>query len=303
MEEKKKLHIVIAGGSGLVGMQLTELLFADGFRVSHLGRKPSKHSNTNFYKWNPSENFIDANAIKEADFIVNLSGESIAGKRWTAKQKQLIIQSRLQSAQLLQHSLNTIPNQVKAIVCASAIGFYGNRMDIVNEESTKGKGFLADTVEAWEQANKNYTVRTVIFRLGNVLSVKGGVLDQLRKPLNFFICPFLGGGKQPFSWIHIDDLCSMIRYAIREQTLAGIFNATAPQTMPQKQFMLTLKKEMKKVALNIVVPAWVLKIILGQQAAIVLEGANVSSAKIQQHGFVFQYPQLSHGLTQLLKHE
>ena len=234
---------------------------------------------------------------------MNLSGESIAGKRWTDKRKKEILQSRLQSAALLRQSLNTIPHTVKAIICASAIGYYGNRIETVNEESKKGIGFLADTVEDWENENKNYPARTVIFRFGNVLSAKGGVLAELKKPLYFFACPFLGGGKQLFSWIHIDDLCNMIQFAISDYDTTGIYNAVAPEVVSQKQFMLTLKKAMNKFALKFAVPSWVLKLVLGEQAALVLDGANVSSIKIQKQGFVFRYAEAESALKQILKNE
>lgn len=303
MNDDKILHVVIAGGSGLIGSRLTEMLMAEKFRVSHLGRHQSKNSGVGFYQWNPSENQIDANAIKQADYIVNLAGESVAGKRWTAKRKSQIIQSRLQSAALLQKSLAEIPNRVKAIICASAIGYYGNTHALVDEQNKKGNGFLAHTVDEWEKANSHYKIRTAIFRIGNVLSPSGGALKELLFPLNFFVNPIIGGGNQPFSWIHIDDLCSMIMRAISHENFSGTFNAVAPEVVTQKEFMLILKAVKHSSALNIPVPGLVLKLILGEQASIVLEGAKVSSKKIIANGFQFHYPDLKQALTQLLKHE
>ncbi len=303
MSESKIFHVVIAGGSGMIGTRLTEILLAENFRVSHLGRHPSKKSTVGFYQWNPSTNSIDSNAIKEADYIVNLAGESVAGKRWTAKRKSQIIQSRLQSAALLQKSVAEIPNRVQAIICASAIGYYGNTNEVAIEEHKKGNGFLADTVDEWEKANSHYKVRTTIFRIGNVLSPKGGALKELLLPLNFFVNPFLGGGNQPFSWIHIDDMCRVIIHAIKNETLSGTFNAVAPEVVTQKDFMLKLKQVKHSAAINILVPSFVLKLILGEQASIVLEGAKVSSKKIIASGFHFHYPELKNALSQLLNNE
>lgn len=300
MKEVKKIHVVIAGGSGLIGARLTEILLAENFRVSHLGRHQSKNSGVGFYQWDPSKKIMDANTIKEADYIVNLAGESVAGKRWTATRKSQIIQSRLQSAALLQKSLSEIPNQVKGIICASAIGYYGDTKAVVDEQSKKGNGFLADTVNEWEKANSHYKIRTSIFRIGNVLSPKGGALKELLLPLNFFVNPFLGGGNQLFSWIHIDDLCLMIMQAIKLENLSGTFNAVAPDVVTQKEFMLKLKELKHSSAINIPVPSVVLKIILGEQASIVLEGANVSPKKIIENGFQFRYPKLQPALTQLI---
>ncbi len=291
---------MIAGGSGLIGSRLSELLKDAGFRVSHLGRHQVKQSGIGFYQWNPAEESINPKAISEADYIINLAGESIAGKRWTAKRKKEIIDSRVQSARLLQKSITEIPNKVKAVVCASAVGYYGNRNEIVDEQSKKGKGFLADVVEEWENANIHYSVRTIIFRFGNVLSSQGGVLKELENPLRFFVNPILGSGEQMFPWIHIDDLCNMIIYALSEKKLSGIYNAVAPTIVTQKEFMFSLKNIMHSKALNIKVPDVFLKLLLGEQAAIVLDGANVSSEKIQQQGFVFHYPELKEALIELM---
>ncbi len=294
------LHVIIAGGSGLIGSRLSELLLAAGFRVSHLGRHQLKQSGIGFYQWNPAKESINPKAISEADYIINLAGDSIAGKRWTTKQKIKIIDSRVKSARLLQKSITEIPNNIKAVVCASAVGYYGNRNEIVDEQSVKGKGFLADVVEEWENANNHYPVRTIIFRLGNVLSQQGGVLKELIKPLRFFVNPILGSGRQMFPWIHIDDLCNMIIYALSENKMSGTYNAVAPTIVTQKEFMLSLKKIKHSYALNIKVPELFLKLLLGEQAAIVLEGANVSSEKIQQQGFVFHYPELKEALKELV---
>lgn len=247
------MHVIIAGGSGLIGSRLSELLLEENFTVSHLGRHRSKNPHVGFYQWNPQKALIDAKAIKEADYIVNLAGESIAGKRWTAKRKREITESRIKSAQLLQKSVAEIPNNVKSIICASAIGYYGNRNEIVDEQSAKGTGFLADTVEEWENANSHYKIRTVIFRFGNVLSKNGGVLPELIKPLRFFVNPFLGGGTQLFPWIHIDDLCRMIIYVIHQQGLSGIFNAVAPDVVTQKEFIRMLKKEKHFQAIDVTI--------------------------------------------------
>ena len=303
----KILHVVIAGGSGMIGMRLTELLLLQGFRVSHLGRKQKAQSTDTqqvpVYHWNPAELSIDPDAITDADFVVNLAGESIAGKHWTTKRKQAILQSRLSSAKVLEQAINHSHNNVKAIICASAIGIYGDRRDPVNEDSKTGSGFLAATCKHWEKANSNYNVRTVILRFSNVLSTKGGVLSEMIKPLRFGMVPFFGGGSQMFSWIHIDDVCNMIIHCIHKENLKGIYNAVAPQVVSQKYFMLKIKALKKVSAINITVPAWSLKLLLGEMSAIVLAGVNVSSEKIQQSLFAFQYPDINSALSDLLSNE
>ncbi len=299
--------VLIAGGTGLVGERLTQLLIQNGYKVLLLSRKKHNHGNISVYEWDLENGNIDENAILRADHIINLAGEGIADGRWTDARKKRIIESRTKSAQLLLATCQRLNIFPKSYVSAAAIGFYGNRAsEILDEESSAGTGFLAESCCAWETAAQAWEAtetRTVICRIGIVLSTRGGALCETLKPLRFGIATYFGNGKQYSSWIHIDDLCGILQRAIEDDEMIGTYNAVAPNPASNKEFTKSLASIFPRPSFLLPVPSFALRLVLGETADVVLDGSIVSSAKIEQQGFVFQFPELKPALEDILYRE
>jgi uncharacterized protein len=299
--------VLIAGGTGLVGARLVQQLIQSGYKVMLLSRKKHNHGNIPVYEWDVATGRIDENAILRADHIINLAGEGIVDARWTDERKRQIIESRTQSAALLLATCQKLQHFPKTYIAASAIGYYGDRSnDILDEDSAKGNGFLTESCVAWENASHAWTeagIRTVITRIGIVCSTRGGALAETIKPLRFGMGVFFGLGKQYYSWIHIDDLCSILQRALEDDEMQGIYNAVAPNPVSNKEFTRTLARVMKRPYLLLPAPSFALKLVLGELSHVILDSAIVSSAKIEQQGFVFQFPELKSALEDILYRE
>ncbi len=296
-----KETILITGGSGLVGQELTSLL-KDKYNITWVGRSKNDAIPVKQYIWDPMMGTMDAEAIANADYIINLAGENLAKPRWTNKNKQRFIDSRVKSSLLLQKKLKEIPNNVQAVICSSAIGIYNDAGEKWQKEESQDVSvdFLGITVKQWEAENQHFTCRTVILRIGIVLSMKGGAFPPLYKPLFAGAAPVFGKGKHYQSWIHIQDLCRMIQFALEEKEISGIYNAVAPNPVTYYNFMDLLQKTISWPTIKIPVPDFFLKILLGEKAVIILKGGRISSESIQQKGFSFTYPDLASALKQLL---
>jgi uncharacterized protein (TIGR01777 family) len=301
--------ILISGGTGLVGTALTSLLTQKGYDVIILSRSARKSSvpNVTYATWDIDKPVIDKTAISKADYIVHLAGAGVADKRWSDKRKQEIVDSRTKSSALLANALRETPNNVKAVVSSSAIGFYGadkkNKTRSFTEDMPADTSFLGDTCKQWEQsiqAVKEHGKRLVILRTGIVLSNEGGALPEFEKPLRFGIAALLGGGKQMISWIHIDDLCRLYLYAIENAQMEGVFNAVAPNPVTNKELTLELAQRIRgRFYVPVHVPAFALKIALGEMSTEVLKSATVSAHKISGKGFQFLYPSINAALDSL----
>ena len=305
-------NILITGGTGMVGRALTQLLLTKGHQVCILTRNTnrSNHPHISYYQWDIQKGTIDPEAIGKADHIIHLAGAGVADKRWNNARKKEILDSRVQSGELLVHALKTIPNQVKSLVSASGIGWYGP--DTANslekgfrEEAPADTDFLGETCRQWENAIapvENNGIRLVILRLGIVLSNDGGAMIEFKKPVKFGIATILGTGKQIISWIHIKDLCHLFIQSMEETQFKGVYNAVAPETVTNKNLILTLAKKMKgSFYLAFQVPAFLLKLILGEMSIEILKSANVNSYKVQSAGFKHQYPNIDQALEELVK--
>lgn len=297
--------VLITGGTGLVGKALGRALLEKGYHVIIVtrdrNRKPAT-ANLSYAAWNVEERTIDKSAIEKADHIIHLAGAGVADKRWTKKRKQEIIDSRVKSSQLIVDSLKAIPNKVKSVVSASAIGWYGADAaipKIFREDDAPDDTFLGKTCEQWENSIEPVTrsgKRLVKLRIGIVLSKDGGALKEFLKPLKFGVAAILGNGKQVISWIHIDDLVRIFIAAIENETLNGIYNAVAPNPVSNKELTLTLAKSRKRFYIPVHVPSFILKILLGEMSVEVLKSATVSSNKIQQSGFEFRFSGIKEAL-------
>lgn len=299
--------ILITGGTGLIGTALTTLLREKGHRVIILSRHAAP-GNPDIFQWDYNRETIDPDAIRQADHIVHLAGAGVADKRWSAKRKQEIVDSRTKTSALLVKALTDIPNKVRSVISTSGIGWYGPDAAIPNprpfEETDPADGdFLGDTCRLWEEAIAPVTrlgKRLVIFRVGPVLSTKGGMLAEFRKPVRMGVAPILGSGKQVFSWIHIDDLCRLYAEAIERDDLNGIYNAAAPHPVDDRTLTLALAKQFKgRYFVPIYVPAFLLKWLVGEMCVEVLKSTTVSVKKIRTAGFQFIYPSIDAALANL----
>ncbi len=297
--------ICITGGNGMIGKKLTDSLTKNDHNVIILTRHPEKDTRPHVIqkKWDILSGYIDPEALAHTDVIIHLAGANVAEKRWTKQRKEEIVSSRTESGRLLAKALQSNPNRVKTIISASAIGWYGpDSGEFFTEDMPNYPDFLGDTCKKWEESLhpvKNMGIRLVTLRIGIVLSNNGGALAEFKKPIQFGIAPILGNGKQIISWIHIDDLCRIFEKSMTDITVNGIYNATAPQPISNKDFMLTLANNMRKFFIPVYVPALALKIVLGEMSIEVLKSCTVSSAKIQETGFQFIYPSLETALKQL----
>ncbi len=292
--------ILITGGSGLVGTRLSEMLIDQGYEVAHLSRDPDKFSKYKSFRWDIKEQYIDENAIAYADYIIHLAGAGVADEKWTEERKQVILNSRVDSANLLHKCLQKVENHVKGIISASAVGIYGDSGDqLVSEESIEADDFLAEVCKAWEQSAwqfKNLDLRTVILRLGIVLSKEGGALPQMAKPIKMMAGAPLGSGKQFMSWIHIDDACRLFIRAIEDTQMEGVYNAVAPHPVTNKEFTKELAEAMHKPLVLPKVPEFALNLVLGKKSEVILASQRVSANKVLQTGFTFEYNYLDEAL-------
>lgn len=303
--------ILISGGTGMIGQAITRALLAKGYRVIILSRRKKKSdpgSMLSYAQWDPARNEIDPAAIGEADHIIHLAGAGVADKRWTDKRKEEIVNSRVQGSRLLAESLRNIPNKVKSVISASAIGWYGPDPVIPNPQPFKETdkpdvSFLGNTCRLWEESIgpvEQTGKRLVRLRIGIVLAKEGGAFREFYKPLRFGLATILGNGRQVVSWIHTDDLVRLFLFALENVQISGVFNAVAPQPVSNRELIRTIAKERKKFYIPFRVPSFLLKLMLGEMSVEILKSATVSSQKVEEAGFSFQYPEIRSALRSLL---
>ncbi|PHS53795.1 MAG: TIGR01777 family protein [Lutibacter sp.] len=288
--------ILVTGGTGLIGKQVCKLLQNNGYSVLILSRTKSK--NPSIYYWNIEKNYIDKQAILNANYIIHLAGAAIADKRWTKNRKLELINSRVKSTNLLFSYIKTFNPDLKGFISASAIGYYGaiTSSKIFVEKDTHGKDFISTICKHWEKATHQFIsidIRTVIFRIGVVFSKRGGAFKKITIPIRFGIGTVLGNGKQYMPWIHIDDLCAMYLKAIEDTTITGTFNAVCPEHITNEQLTKTIVNALKKPLWLPNMPSSILRFIFGEMSTILLKGSRVSSKKIQETGFHFSYKKLT----------
>lgn len=293
-------RILISGASGLIGTALIHALEKRGDQVIRLIRRtPQSESEM---QWDPMQT-VPANLISGFDAVVHLSGETVAG-RWTERKKKAIRESRVGSTSNLASALAKAEKPPATFICASAIGYYGNRGDeVLTEESPSGQGFLAEVSREWEQASQlaaQAGIRVVNLRIGVVLSRDGGALKQMLLPFRLGLGGRIGSGRQWFSWIHIDDLVAAVLHILQTAQLRGPVDMVSPNPVTNAEFTKELAKAVSRPAI-FPVPAFIVRLAFGEFAEEgLLASARVVPRKLIESGFCFQYPELQAVLADLL---
>lgn len=301
------MRVLITGATGLIGQEIVKRCHEKEIEVSYLTTSKSKISQAENYKgfyWNPKANEIDIDCFKGVDAIIHLAGATVS-KRWTSSYKKEIISSRTETTALLINTLKNIEHQIKQVVSASAIGIYPdsltNYYDQTHNETSSS--FLGQVVSVWEQAvdefsKLNITVSKI--RIGLVLSNKGGALQEIVKPIKFGLGAAFGSGKQWQSWIHIKDLANLFLYTL-EKEISGIYNGVAPNPVSNTELTKTAANILKKPLFMPNIPKFFMKLVLGDMHILLFESQRVSSKKIENKGFHFEYNYLEPALVDLLR--
>ncbi len=291
-------HILIAGGSGLIGKKLALRLVEKGYEVSILSRKPS---GSNHYYWDPSKKEIDATVLHKVDVIINLSGAGIADKKWSHERKLELQNSRVGTNVFLFSLVDQLPN-LKQYICSSGINAYGyNDEKIYTETDTYGTDFLSQLVRVWELSADQFSAKCKVakIRTAMVLSSKGGALGRLMPVVKFGLGSGIGKGTQASPWIHMDDLVEMYVFAV-ENELEGTYNALAGFDS-NYDLMKTLAQTLRKPYWLPNVPGFVMRRLFGEMALMLLNGVRASNEKIIEKGFHFKHTTLKEALNDLLK--
>ena len=303
------MKIAITGATGLVGSRLVAQLNQAGHNILVFTRNPSKAqkvfssvSNLEIVQYTPQESGTWQQSVSGCDALINLAGEPIA-ERWSPQQKQAILESRQIGTRKLVEAIAMAEQKPQVLVSGSAIGYYGtSENSAFDETSGSGTDFLAQVCQNWEQEAQKVTehgVRLVIFRIGIVLA-NGGALGKMIGPFKMFAGGPIGSGKQWFSWIHRDDLVNLICKAVEDSSMSGVYNATAPNPVRMGKLCQTLGEVMNRPSW-LPVPDFVLEVLLGDGAIVVLEGQQVLPKQTQQTGFEYKYPELKPALAEIVK--
>ena len=300
------MRVIITGGTGLIGRALMASLVADGHEVIILTRDPARATGlppgARAERWDARSAAGWGALASGADAIVNLAGENLAAGRWTPERKRRILDSRVQAGQAIVAAVRAAAVKPGAVVHSSGIGYYGASGDTeVTEASPPGRDFLAQVCVAWEAASAETAalgVRSVVVRSATVLSREGGALPRLALPFRLFVGGPLGNGQQWWPWIHIADEVAAIRFLIERADAQGPFNLAAPQLVRQAEFSRALGRALGRPSW-LPVPAFALRLLLGEMAAVLLDGQRAAPQRLLELGFAFRFPTIEAALRDL----
>jgi uncharacterized protein (TIGR01777 family) len=301
------VRILVTGGTGFIGRALVSALLRERHTVLVWARSASRARSIlgDAVETVAAGDGVDAlaRALDECDAVVNLAGESIMGGRWTAARREVLRRSRIATTELVVGALAAAQPRPRVLVSGSAVGYYGDRgATPLTEASAPGSGFLAELSQEWESAARAATkvgTRVVLTRIGIVLGRDGGALAPMAIPFRFGIGGRLGSGTQYMSWIHLEDLVSVILTVIEHSAFEGPVNCVAPETVTNRQFTRSLGRALHRPAL-MAVPGFALRVVLGEASSALLEGQRVRPAVLESHGFRFRFPSLDGALTDIL---
>jgi len=297
-------NVLITGGSGMIGQRLTELLIERGYHVSHLGRT-KREGKVPTFVWDIERSYVDPEALENVDAIIHLAGANIGEKRWTKKRKKEILQSRIDPTRLLYEELKRKAHSVKTVVCAAGSSYYGidNGGKVAQEDDKPGDDYLAVVCQLWERELDKFRelgLRLVKLRAAIVLSTKGGALKKMKRPTELYAGAALASGKQPMTWIHIDDHCGIIIKCLEDSSIDGAYNSVAPNPVTNEQFTKELAMALHRPIILPHAPAFILKLVFGEMAVLVLYGIRLSSEKITHAGYTFKFPHIRTALQDLI---
>ncbi len=296
--------ILITGGSGLLGKTISEILLKAGHQVAWLSRESGNYKGIQKYKWDLSKNYIDEKAFEGVESIIHLAGAPIADKRWTDAYKKDIIDSRVKSSELIFSYISKNNYPIKTFIGGSAMGYYGSFISekIFTEEDEPGNDFLAETCMRWE---KSYApiiekgIRTAIIRIGVVLSKYEGAYAKMAPPFKLGFGAAVASGNQNFAWIHISDIARLFVHALDDQNINGIYNGVSSESINNKEFSRQLAKSFNKPFFMPNVPAFLLKLAMGEGSIMVTGGVKISNKKIKDSGFKFEFERAQEALRSL----
>jgi uncharacterized protein len=296
------MKIIMTGSTGLIGSALTSALKTAGHEVTPLVRRSPAPPGA--VSWDPLAERMDAASLAGTEAVIHLAGESLAEGRWTRAKKDRIYTSRVQATDLLARTLAQLRPLPRVMLCASAVGFYGDRGDeILTEEMPAGTGYAADLCRQWEQASAPAAaagIRVVHARFGIVLSKAGGALAKMLTPFRLGLGGPIGNGRQYVSWIALDDAIGAIMHLLNQSQLAGAVNAVAPESVTNRQLAKTLGRVLHRPAV-FPLPAPIARLVLGEMAdVLLLASARVVPRRLEADGFTFRYPQLEAALVHVL---
>lgn len=284
------LRIAICGASGFIGTEISRVLVTSGYEVVRIGREHFKDS------------VVLSNSLSGCKVVINLCGAPIV-KKWDEAYKHELYVSRIETTKKLIKEISLLQNKPSLFISASAVGIYEENLVHEDDSEVYGTSYLALLAKEWESEAKkaeNLGLRCTIFRLGVVLGKNGGAIDEFKLAFKIGLGAVPGDGKQPFSWIHVDDVVTIFKRAIENETMHGIYNLVAPQNVNMKTFMITFGKVIGRPAwLN--VPEAMLKIRYGEGAESLLRGSFVVPTRLENEGYVFQYKKLNYALTRIMR--
>ncbi len=294
------MKIIVAGGTGFLGEPLVQRFVARGDDVTVLTRDPQKVETGRGVKWDGKTQGPWSEDVARADVVINLAGENISEGRWTEERKRRLIDSRLHATNAIVEVLRRSPSATRTMINASAVGIYGNRGDeLLDESSPRGSGFLADLVDQWENAARaaESLARLVIIRFGIVLAPDGGALKKLLLPFKLGVGGPIGSGKQWMSWVDREDALRLVEWAIANPNARGVYNATAPEPLRNRELSQELARALHRPAI-LPTPPFALRLLFGEMAdEALLAGQRAVPRRALDEGFSFQRPTLTDSLT------